>query len=267
MSVGGLMTAASAIRSLTALVFLFAAGSANAADIRVFSSGAPAGAAKAIAADFAGRTGHHVTFMVAQPAVIQAHLGSGDEADVVILPAPVVTMLTGTGVLAAGSAVDVARVGIGVVVRAGTALPDISNVAAFRQLLRNAHSIVYPDPSEAGGGSAGLAIARMIDKLGLTETVKPKLNVKSAIGGGVALVANGAVEIGIFNVSEIMPVKGAALVGRLPAELQNYIVFDAAILKADHAPEPAADFIKSLVDPAERQMWLNAGLDPVEAAH
>ena len=178
MTVGGLMSAASAIRALSAFVFVIAAGFANPADIRVFSSGAPAGAAKAIAADFAGRTGHHLTFMVAQPAVIQAHLASGEKADVVILPSPVVTMLTGTGVLTASSSVDVARVGLGVVVRVGAALPDISDVAAFRQLLRNAHSIVYPDPAETGGGSAGLAVARMIDKLGLTETVRPKLKVE-----------------------------------------------------------------------------------------
>ena len=159
-----------------------------------------------------------------------------------------------------------ARVGIGVVVRAGAALPDISNVAAFRRLLRNAHSIVYPDPAETGGGSAGLAIARMIDTLGLTETVRPKLNLKSAIGGGVALVADGTVEIGFFNISEIMPVKGVTLVGPLPAELQNYIVFDAAIPKGNPTPEPAADFIKSLADPAERQAWQNAGLEQVGAA-
>jgi molybdate transport system substrate-binding protein len=267
MTVGGLMSAASAIRALSAFVFVIAAGFANAAEIRVFSSGAPAGAAKAIAADFAGRTGHHLTFMVAQPAVIQAHLASGEKADVVILPSPVVTMLTGTGVLTASSSVDVARVGLGVVVRVGAALPDISDVAAFRQLLRNAHSIVYPDPAETGGGSAGLAVARMIDKLGLTETVQPKLKVKSAIGGGVALVADGTIEIGIFNISEIVPVKGAALAGPLPAELQNYIVFDAAIPKGNPAPEPAAGFIKSLTDPAERPAWLHAGLDPIDAAH
>jgi molybdate transport system substrate-binding protein len=260
------MSAASAIRALSAFVFVIAAGFANAADIRVFSSGAPAGAARAIAADFAGRTGHHLTFMVDQPAVIQAHLASGEKA-VVILPSPVVTMLTGTGVLTAGSSVEVARVGLGVVVRAGAALPDISDVAAFGQLLRNAHSIVYPDPAETGGGSAGLAVARMIDKLGFTETVRPKLKVKSAIGGGVALVADGTVEIGIFNISEIMPVKGVALAGSLPAELQNYIVFDAAIPKGNPAPEPAAGFIKSLTDPAERPAWLHAGLDPIDAAH
>jgi molybdate transport system substrate-binding protein len=261
------MTAASAIRALTAFAFLFAAGFANAAEIRVFSSGAPAAAAKAIAADFAGRTGHHLSFMVAQPAVIQAHLGSGDKADVVILPSPVVTMLTGTGVLTAGSSVEVARVGIGVVVRVGAAMPDISDVDAFRRLLRNAHSIVYPDPAETGGGSAGLAIARMIDRLGLTETVRPKLSVKSAIGGGVALVAGGTVEIGVFNISEIVPVNGATLAGPLPAELQSYIVFDAAIPKGSAVPEPAAAFIKRLTEPTARQAWVNAGLEPVGAAH
>jgi molybdate transport system substrate-binding protein len=261
------MSAASTIRALTAFVFVVVgARCANAAEIRVFSSGAPAGAAKVIGADFAGRTGHHLTFLVAQPAVLQNQLASGDKADVVILPSQVVTKLTGTGVLTASSAVEVARVGIGVVVRASAALPDISNVDAFRRLLRNAPSIVYPDPAETGGGSAGLAIARMIDTLGLTETVRPKLNVKSAIGGGVALVADGTVEIGIFNISEIMPVKGVALAGPLPAELQSYIVFDAAIPKGNLAPEPAAGFIKSLADPAERQAWQNAGLEQVDAA-
>ena len=79
----------------------------------------------------------------------------------------------------------------------------------------------------------------------------------------MALVAGGTVEIGIFNISEIMPVKGVALAGPLPAELQNYIVFDAAIPKGNLAPEPAADFIKSLADPAERQAWQNAGLEQV----
>jgi molybdate transport system substrate-binding protein len=261
------MRAASAIRALIAFVFVCAAGFANAADIRVFSSGAPAAAAQAIGADFAGRTGHHLSFMVAQPAIIQAHLGSGDKADVVILPSPVVTMLTGTGVLTAGTAFDVARVGIGVVVRAGATKPDISDVDAFRRLLRDAHSIVYPDPAETGGGSAGLAIARMIDRLGLTETVRPKLNVKSAIGGGVALVASGAVDVGIFNISEIVPVSGVALAGPLPAELQSYIVFDAAIPKGSAVPAPAAAFIKRLGEPDARQAWLNAGLEPVGAAH
>jgi molybdate transport system substrate-binding protein len=261
------MTVATGIRAATMLAFVAAANAATAAEIRVYSSGAPAGAAQAIAADFGRDTGHHLTFTVGQPAVIQGDLAAGEEADVVILPSPVVTMLTGTGVLRAGSAVDVARVGIGIVVRTGATPPDISNIAAIRRLLLDAHSIVYPDPRETGGGSTGLAIARMIDKMGLTETVRPKLTAKSAIGGGVDLVAGGNVDVGIFNISEIAPVKGVTLVGPLPAELQTSIVFSAAIPNSNAAPGPAAAFIKRLTDPAARQAWLNAGMEPVGAAH
>ena len=92
-------------------------------------------AAKEVAENFAKTTGHRLTFTVGQPATIESDLDAGAKADVVILPSPVVAMLGGTGALRAGSAVDLARVGIGVVVRNGASAPDISNAAAIRKLL------------------------------------------------------------------------------------------------------------------------------------
>jgi molybdate transport system substrate-binding protein len=168
--------------------------------------------------------------------------------------------------LRAGSAVDLARVGIGVVVRTGARTPDIANAAAIRKLLLEAHSVVYPDPT-SGGGSAGRAIAHMIDEMSLTETVRAKLTRASAIGGGVALVAGGNVEVGLFNISEILPIQGVQLVGPLPAELQNYIVFSAAIPVRNTAPEPAAAFIQALAAPEARDAWRNAGMEPVGGTH
>jgi molybdate transport system substrate-binding protein len=261
-------TAMKTTSGICAIILLVVAGAANladAAEIRVYLSGAPSEAAKAIGADFAKDTGHHLAFTVGQPATIKDDLAAGDKADLIILPSPVVSKLNGSGALRAGSAVDVARVGVGVAVREGASKPDISSAAAIRKLLLDAPSIVYPDP-KTGGGSAGLAIARMIDQMGITETVKPKLTLVHAIGGGVDLVAKGQAQVGFFIVSEITPVKGAALVGPLPAELQNYIVFGAAIPKSNTAPDPALAFIKCLADPAERQAWLNAGFEPVPAA-
>jgi molybdate transport system substrate-binding protein len=256
------MKATSGIRAIILLVLVGAADFADAAEIRAYLSGAPSEAAKAIGANFAKDTGHHFTFTVGQPATIEDNLAAGDKADLVILPAPVVAMLNGSGALRAGSAVDVARVGVGVVVRAGAPKPDIANAAAIRKLLLDAPSIVYPDP-KTGGGSAGRAIAQMIDQMGLTETVKPKLTLVHAIRGGVDLVASGQAQVGFFIISEILPVKGAALVGPLPAELQTYIVFAAAIPKSNAAPQPATAFIKRLTDPAERQAWLNAGFEAI----
>jgi molybdate transport system substrate-binding protein len=219
-------------------------------------------AAKVIATDFAKKNDDHFHFTIAQPAVVQADLTAGDKADVVILPRPVVTTLTDSGLLRNDSVVNVARVGIGIAVRAGAPMPNIADVAAIRLLLRDAQSIVYPDPAEAGGGSTGLAIARMIERLGLTDTVRPKLTVKPAISGGVDLVASGKAEIGLFNISEITPVKGIALVGPLPADLQRYILFTAAIAVKSAVPEPASAYIKRLTDPAARPAWQSAGLEP-----
>jgi molybdate transport system substrate-binding protein len=259
------MKAATGACAIAMLAFIGTAPVAGAADIHVYSTGAPAMAAKTVAEDFAKTTGHRLTFTVGQPATIESDLDTGAKADVVILPAPVVAMLGGTGALRAGSAVDLARVGIGVVVRTGASAPDIANAAAIRKLLLEAHSIVYPDPT-SGGGSAGRAIAHMIEEMGLTETIRPKLTRASAIGGGVALVAGGNVEVGLFNISEILPIQGVQLVGPLPAELQNYIVFSAAIPARNSAPEPATAFIQALAAPAARDAWRNAGMEPVAAA-
>jgi molybdate transport system substrate-binding protein len=258
------MKAATGACAIAMLAFIGAARLADAADINVYSTGAPAMAAKAVAEDFAAVTGHRLTFTVGQPATIESDLDAGAKADVVIVPAPVVAMLNGTGALRAGSAVDLARVGIGVVVRAGARSPDISDAAAIRKLLLEARSVVYPDPT-SGGGSAGRAIAHMIDEMGLTETVRPKLTRASAIGGGVTLVAGGNVEVGLFNISEILPIQGVQLVGPLPADLQSYIVFSAAIPVRNTAPEPASAFIQALAAPAARDAWRKAGMEPVTA--
>jgi molybdate transport system substrate-binding protein len=260
------MRAATGIRAMTVLACVGAADFADAADIRVYTSGAPAQAVKSIAADFTASTGDALTFTVGQPAMIQHRLAAGEKADVVILPNGVISKLSKSGAMRAGSAVDVARVGIGIVVRGSANAPDISNAAAIRSLLLAAGSIVCPDPQEQGGGSAGLAIARMIEKMGIADTVKPKLTHATAIGGGVDLVAAGTAEVGLFNVSEIVPIKGVTLVGPLPDELQSYIVFTAAITAADPAPAPAAAFIRKLTDPSERPAWQKAGMEPLGTA-
>src|SRR3954454_1984569 len=111
------------------------AGSATAADIRVFSSCAPAEVEKVLAAQFARESGHRVLFTVANPAIIQQKLAAGEAPDIVILPAPLIESLAKTGVLRPASRVDLARVGVGVVVREGAPLPDISTADDMRTAL------------------------------------------------------------------------------------------------------------------------------------
>ena len=240
---------------------LTVACTAAADEIRVLSSGAPAEIVKLLAAKFAGESGHRILVTVANPAAIRQKLAGGETPDIVVAPAPVVDSLAKLGTLLPDSRIDLARVGVGVVVREGAPRPEISTADAVRRMLVGARSIVYPDP--AGGGQTGAALARMIDRMGLTEIVKPKLTLRQAIAGGVALVASGEAEIGMFNISEILPVGGVTLVGPLPPELQRYIVFAAAIHSRGASPAPARALIEAMADSAARDHWKAGGLESV----
>jgi molybdate transport system substrate-binding protein len=244
-------------------ISMFAANTAAAADIRVYSSGAPSSVERDIATTFQPTTGNNIIFTVATPGIIAQKLANGERADIVVLPTPAIDAMKNAGTLRPNSRVDLARVGIGIVVRKGAQVPDISTLAAIRMLLLNARSIVHTNPT--GSGFAGAAVARMIEQMGIADAVRPKITVMQAIDGGVDLVANGKAEVGLFNISEILPVKGVTLVGPLPAEVQSYIVFTAAIRADSNALIPAQDFIKLLSDPSNRERWKAGGLEPLSA--
>lgn len=255
---------ASAFWLATTLAMLLS-GSApsQSAEIRVFTSGAPAAVEKAIAAEFTKATGNQVTITVGNLSAIQDRLSAGESPDIVIFPTSAIDGLEKGGKIVPGSRVNLARVGIGVAVREGAPLPDISSVDAVRKLLLDARSIVHPDPS--GGGFTGAHIARMIVRMGIADAVNPKVTLLFAIGGGVAAVAKGDAEIGIFNISEILPVGGVALVGPLPPELQSYITFSGALYSAGTAREPAQKFLQWLAHANARDPWMKGGFESLGA--
>lgn len=232
-----------------------------AADIRVFTSGAPAQAEKVVAAKISRQSGNQVVFTVAPPGAIREKLAAGQKPDIVVLPTPDIVALDQADMFRAGSRVELARVGIGIIVRRGAPLPDISTAQAVRTLLLQARSIVHPDP--ASGGAASPALVRMFTKLGIAADIKPKTLLRNAINGGAELVASGEAEVGLFNISEVAAANGITMVGPLPAELQSYITFSAAVHADSTLPEPAAAFLMLLSDPGVAQDWSAAGLEPM----
>jgi molybdate transport system substrate-binding protein len=234
----------------------------RAADIRVYSSGAPAEVVRVLAARFSAATGDRVLVTSGTIVEIEKKLADGEVPDLIILPAPSIAALDTIGRLDRDSRTEIARVGVGVAIRAGSPAPDISTVDAIRKLLRDARSIVYPDP--VGGGFAGAQIARMMTRLGIADAVKPKTFYRFAIGGGTAAVASGEAEIGLFNISEILPAKGVTLAGPLPAELQSWITFAGARL-AGSASEPALAVLGALTEPGAGAAWKAGGFEPLGA--
>jgi molybdate transport system substrate-binding protein len=230
-----------------------------AADVGVFTSAAPAEVEKILAAKFTEATGNRVLFTVGTVKDIQDRLSGLEKPDLVVLPTPSLDVVDKAAGLRPGSRIELARVGIGIVVREGAPLPDISSADALRKTLLAARSIAHPDP--LGGGFAGAQITRLFERLGIAAALKPRVTLAYAFTGGVAQIANGGAEIGLFNISEILPIKGVTLVGPLPSELQSYITFSGALHAATVAAEPATSLLRWLSDPSTRNAWRTGGFE------
>lgn len=253
------------IALLGVAMVLIAAGAprgAAAAQIKVLTAGAFKQVLLALIPDFERRTGHKVTIENATVGALTKRIEGGEVFDLAVLTPAAVDGLSSKGKLVPGSRTNLARVGVGVVVRDGTPKPDISSVEAFKRALRAAKSVAYIDP--AAGGSSGIYVAGLLDKLGLAAEVKPKA--KLIPGGAVAEhVARGEAELGIHQISEILPVKGVTLVGPLPSEIQNYTVYAAGIGAGAKAADAAKALIEALSGATAAEVLKSKGMEPARS--
>jgi molybdate transport system substrate-binding protein len=228
------------------------------AEVKVLTAGAFKQVLLALLPEFEKQTGHHVTLENDTVGALTKRIEAGESFDLAVLTPAAIDGLAGKGKFAAGSRKDLARVGIGVVVKEGAPKPDISSDEAFKKALIAAHSIAYIDP--AAGGSSGIYVAGMLEKLGIAAEVKGKS--KLIAGGAVAAhIANGEAELGIHQISEILPVKGVTLVGPLPADLQNYTIYAAALSTNAKEPDAAKALLATLTGPAAAGVLKSKGME------
>jgi molybdate transport system substrate-binding protein len=229
---------------IAAAVILAASVSAGqAAEVRILTAGAMKAVVLELVPAFEKETGHKAVVDNDTAGGLSKRILGGEAFDLVIVPPGVIDDLTAKGKVAAGSSARVARVGVGVAVKDGAPLPDISSVNALKRALLAAKSVAYIDP--ASGGSSGPFVVGLFEKLGIAAEMKPKTKLKN--GGYVAeLVASGEAEIALHQISEIAPVKGAKLVGPLPAEIQNYTTYAVGVAADAKQPDAAKAMIKLL---------------------
>jgi molybdate transport system substrate-binding protein len=244
------------------VALLFIANPALAAEISVLCAGAARGSIVPLIEPFQRASGHVIRFDYGTAGQIQARLKEGPAAairpDVVIVTPAVLAELEKAGIVAAGSTVALARTGMGVGVREGAARPDISSVEAFRRALLAARAVAYIDP--AAGGTSGRYFAGVLEKLGIAEAIRPKAVL---VPGGYAAerVAQGEADLVVHQISEILPVKGVTLVGPLPAELQLYTTYAAALVAGTAQAEAARAWIRYLSGPEGRKAFAERGLE------
>jgi molybdate transport system substrate-binding protein len=208
---------------------------------------------------FEQASGHTVVLNRDTVGALTKRIEGGEAFDAAVLTPEAIDRLTVRGLIVPGSRVDLARVGIGVVVKEGRTRPDISSVDAFKRMLTAAKSVAYIDPQ--AGGSSGIYLAGLFERLGLAATLKPKAVLIH--GGAVARhVVDGAAEVGVHQISEILPVKGAVLVGPLPSEIQNYTTYSAGIAANGRTPAAAKALIAALSDHTAAEVVRAKGMEP-----
>ena len=244
-------------RAWLTLSFL-AAGvfAAAAADIKVISAGAARVVLKGMIEDYARQSGHAFDFTIGSTGRLREVIASGEPADLVIAAGPLMDELEKTGKMTPGSRVDLGAIGVGAVVREGMTKADVSTAAGLRQAIVDARKIAYTDPKL--GGATYLHLLKIAEGFGLAEMVKSKGVFATGGDDAAARVAKGEADLAVVFLSEIQA-GGAKLAAPLPDELQLWAVYSAAIPVSARAPAEARAFLATLVAPAMRARWREAG--------
>jgi molybdate transport system substrate-binding protein len=235
-------------------------GMAGAAEIRLLSVGAVQVAIRNLAAEFRKETGHEVIFSIASPAVVMQKIKAGEVHDAVIVSEPAMDQLDRDGIVNPESRVRLATTGIGVAVRDGAPVPDLSTPEAFTQAMLAAKSIVHGDPTLPN--QSGEKVQKILAGAGILDAVKPKLQI-AGLADGQARIAKGDAEIGLFNLSEIPEGKGVRSAGPVPALLQLSTTYEGALMSDGSVPEAARAFIRFLASADARDQWLANKLEPL----
>jgi molybdate transport system substrate-binding protein len=239
------------------LALLAGAAAAQAADIKVFCSLPIRHAMPGLADTFHRATGHRVDFVFDLSPDLAKQVAAGKPADLVILAQGYFEELAKTGKLAAGSRAVIGRVGVGLAVRAGVALPDISTRDALKRALLDADSLAY------GELASGVHFARVLEGLGIAAEVKAKSRRYIASDAVFEHILTGkGKDIGVGPMTQIIASskKGLSLVGPLPAALQEYEPYIAGLPTSAKSPEAARAFVKFLASPSAVKALAAAGV-------
>jgi molybdate transport system substrate-binding protein len=240
---------------LIGLAVLLNGTTAHADDIRVLSSVGIKAVVDELAPRFERATSHRVTTVFDLASVLKTKIEGGESFDVAILTPPLLDDLITKGHIARASRAEVARVGLGLMIRAGAPKPDVSSVAAFTKTIQNAKSVTY-----ATAGASAIAFLATIEKLGIADAVKARARPAASPEEVGANILAGSSDLAVLPVSEILPVKGAELGGVFPADIQTYVVMVAGVSSATSGTA-AREFLDFLMSPENSDVVKQKGME------
>jgi molybdate transport system substrate-binding protein len=229
----------------------------SAAELKVLAAGGMQPGLNAAAQVLRDKTGIEAKFTYEPPLDLGKRVAGGEAADIVVSSPAVIADLTKAGKVLADGQMHLGRVGVGVVVRDGAPLPDVSSTAALKGALIDAQAVVY------NTASSGTYIDGMLKKIGVFDQIQGKL-IRLWDGTAVMhhLMEGRTKEFGFGGITDILLYRdrGLRLVGPLPAEIQNYANYSAAVIAAAPNPDGAKAFIAYLASPDGRALFAANGI-------
>jgi len=243
------------------VLLAIAAGAAlnvMAAEVKVLSGGAVESGMHPFAELVKRNLGHDLKITFNTTPQIMKRLAAGESYDILVLPPASLDQAAKDGKIAADTRVPLGRVGAGIVVRSGVTPPNVATVDALKQALLAADSVVY------NSASSGIYLHNLFEKMGVLEQIKAKTTRYPDAGAVMEHIIKGkGNEIGFGPVTEIQPhvSKGLTYVGPLPAEVQNYTSYEAAMMSCAPAAEAAKAVLRELAGPAGKAVFAAAGIE------
>lgn len=239
-------------RSIAAVLLLLPSllvwlpGVARADTVRVLTTGAFKQVVLAAVPKFAAQSGSKVEVVNDTAGAIVRRIASGETFDVLVLTPSGLAPLAKDRVVAPDTVVPLAKVAIGVAVKAGAPKPALATVDDFKAAVLAARRVAYIDP--ASGGSSGIYLDGLFERLGIGDAVRAKAVL---VPGGLVAdrLVTGEADLAIHQVSEILPVKGVTLVAPLPDAIQNHTTYAGAVSANTPHADAARRFLDGLRDP------------------
>jgi molybdate transport system substrate-binding protein len=239
---------------IASLGFAFAA---MAAEIKVLAPNAAKESVTEAVSIFERTTGYKASISWLGTEAITKRVADGEAVDVVVNAAQNIDRQSKDGKLAAATRTDFAKSGIGVAVPSSAAKMDVSTQDALKHALLSAKSVVV------SSGTSGRHMVEVFAKLGIGEQVKAKTK-QPPSGAQIAdFLAAGDADIGFQQISELLHAKGINYLGPVPADLQNYTIYSAAVTAGSANAEVAKALLSALRSPSTQAMVRATGMEPI----
>lgn len=250
------MLSLAAAGSALSLALIVLPTASRAAELKIIAGGSMTAVLNELGPQFERTTGHKVTVQFGSTPQLIKQVTSDAPFDLGVVPIEVYKDAVARERFAPGPTIDIARVGYGVAVRAGAPKPDVSSPEALKQTLLKAQSIAMLPES-----AAGAYVLSVFAKLGIADALKPKIKAQATPAQIPQAVAKGDAEIAVF-LTNVLIAPGVELAGPFPGELQQELLFSAAVAAQTKDAGAAKEFINYLWTPWSEATIKAKGMNP-----